>query len=242
MMIDLHCHILPGLDDGATDLQAALEMAQVAADDGIDIVVATPHVSSVNSLSPDEIRMATQALNEALQQQNIDLTIVPGAEVEAQPQLVKLLKSGQLVTLGDNGTHLLIETAFVGVPQFLEQMCFELQVVGVTPVLAHPERSELAVRQPEILSKLAERGCLLQVNASSILGQAGRRVKAIALDLLRSGQAQVLASDAHDLRYRPPQLSPARKELERVVKNIDFQMLVDRMPHGIINSVQGECR
>ena len=235
-MVDLHCHILPGIDDGAPDMETSLEMAQIAVADGIDTVVATPHASSTNPLSPSEIRAATQAFNEALRQQQIDLVVLPGAEVEAQLQMVELLRGKQLITIGDRGRHLLIETPFVGIPQFLEQICFELQIAGITPVLAHPERSELARQQPEVLQKLAERGCLLQVNADSVLGRAGRDAKRLAVSLLRTGQAQILASDAHDAHYRPPRLSSARNKLERAVKDINFQMLTDRVPRSIIDS------
>ena len=233
-MVDLHCHILPGVDDGSPDMATSLEMAEIAVADGIDTVVATPHLSTDNPLSPSEIRAATQAFNEALRQQQIDLVVLPGAEVEAQLQMVESLRGKQLITIGDRGRHLLIETPFVGIPQFLEQICFELQIAGVTPVLAHPERSELARQQPEVLQRLAERGCLLQVNVDSVLGRAGRDAKRLAVSLLRTGQAQILASDAHDVRHRPPRLSPAQQELERAVKNINFQILVDTLPRQII--------
>lgn len=216
-------------------MQTSVEMAQIAAADGIDVIVATPHLSSVSPLSPSEIRAATQRLNKALESRHIDLTVLPGAEVEARPNLAQLLRDDQLVTLADRGGHLLIETPFVGIPQFLEQMCFELQIAGAVPILAHPERSELALLRPEILEQLAERGCLLQVNVDSVLGQAGREARRLAFGLLRTGQAYILASDAHDASYRPPQLSPARKELERAVKSIDFQMLVEDMPRSIID-------
>ncbi len=168
------------------------------------------------------------------QDKQIDLTILPGAEVEDRPNLAGLLKDDELLTVADNGRHLLIETPFVGIPQFLEQMCFELQIIGITPILAHPERSELARRCPEILEKLVDRGCLLQINVASVLGQSGRESRRLALRLLQTGQAHILASDAHDANFRPPQLSLVRKELERMVKNIDFQMLVDGIPRSII--------
>ena len=237
-MVDLHCHILPGIDDGSPDMQTSLEMAQIAVADGIDTLVATPHLSPTNPLAPSEIRAATQALNEALAQQQIELLVLPGAEVEAQPELAQLLKAGQLVTVGDRGGHLLVETPFVGIPQFLEQMCFELQIAGITPVLAHPERSQLANQQPEVLQRLVERGCLLQINVDSVLGQAGREAKRLALDLLQTGGGRILASDAHDTHHRPPRLSPAQQELERAVKNINFEMLVEHVPRSIIEPVK----
>lgn len=233
-MVDLHCHILPGLDDGSPDLETSLEMAQVAVGDGIDTIVATPHVASGSPLSPAQIRTATQAMNVVLREHDIHLVVLPGAEVEAQTRLPELVRGGQVVTLGDKGRHLLIEIPLVGIPQLLEQMCFELQLVGITPVLAHPERTELGSRKREILETLVQRGCILQANVDSVLGHNGRRIRRLTLDLLRSGLVQVLSSDAHDPHYRPPELSGARKELARSLKNIDFDMLVEELPRSII--------
>ena len=107
--------------------------------------------------------------------------------------------------------------------------------MGVTPVLAHPERSALGNRKPEILQALVERGCLLQVNVDSMLGGNGRQIRRVALDLLRSGRAQILASDAHDPYHRPPELSAGRKELAQAVKNINFDRLVEDVPRRIID-------
>ena len=233
-MVDLHCHILPGVDDGAPDLETSLEMAKVAAADGIDTIVATPHLLVDNPLSPAEIRTVTQTLNQALCEEEIDLVVLPGAEVEVQPGLAELLRDQQLVTLGDKGSHLLIEIPFVGIPQLLEQICFELQIAGVTPVIAHVERTQVAARQPEILPVLVERGCLLQVNVDSVLGHNGPRIRRVALELLRSGLAEILASDAHDSYHRPPELSPACKELQRAIMNINMDMLIEDVPRSII--------
>ena len=239
-MVDLHCHILPGLDDGPPDMETSLEMAQLAVADGIDTIVATPHVLSGKPLPAAQIRAATQALNETLRQREIELVVLPGAEVEMQARLPELVRTGQIMTPGDKGKYLLIELPFMGIPRLLEQMCFELQVTGITPILAHPERTELGGRKPQILEALVERGCLLQVNAGSVLGRNGRQSRRVALDLLRSGLAQILASDAHDPYYRPPELSTARTELVQAAKNVNFDRLVEDVPRSIIEPTKGD--
>ena len=108
-MVDLHCHILPGVDDGSPDIATSLEMARVAVADGIDTIVATPHVLSPDLLPATQIRAVTEELNAALRQHEIKLMVLPGAEVEMQPGLPELLRAGQLMTLGDKSGHLLIE-------------------------------------------------------------------------------------------------------------------------------------
>ncbi len=261
-MIDLHCHILAGLDDGAADLQTSLAMAEIAVADGIETIVATPHVSirgtgrphmffpyATSSAQaevegatvPEIVRAATAELNEALVERGLALTILPGMEVEAQPEVATLVREGEFLGLGDQGKYLLLEVPFGGIPTYLEQLCFELQIAGVTPILAHPERSELLVQEPGICERLVERGCLLQVNADSLRGRQGRAIRTLTIELIRRGLAIILSSDAHNIGSRPPMLSDVRDAVARVTDEDTFVEMTEVVPRTVVSSGEPEC-
>jgi len=239
-MIDLHCHILPGLDDGSPDLDTSLAMARVALDDGIETIVATPHCFVDAGPTPAQIRTATQQLQAALDDGDLPLTVLPGAEVRAQPQLAEMVSRGEVMTVADGGDYLLIEPPFIGIPNYLEQLCFELQIAGITPILAHPERADLVRRQPELCERLVERGCLIQVNAPSLHGQYGRAIRRIAADLIRRELVHIVASDAHNATSRPPVLSKVRRAVVQAAGEDAFRQMTELGPGEIIGGHQQE--
>ncbi len=234
LMIDLHCHILPGLDDGSPNLATSLAMARVALDDGIQTIVATPHFSVDAGPTPHQIRTATQQLQEALADGDLPLTVLPGAEVRADPQLAEMLTRGEVMTVADGGKYLLIEPPFIGIPNYLEQLCFELQIAGITPILAHPERAEIAQHQPELYERLVEHGCLMQVNAPSLRREYGRTIAEIAADLIRKGLAHIAASDAHNATSHPPVLSKIRRAVVQAAGEDAFREMTELVPGEII--------
>jgi len=238
LMIDLHCHILPGLDDGSPNLATSLEMARIALNDGIETIVATPHSSVDAGPTPAQIRMATQQLQVALADHDLPLTILPGAEVRAHPDLMALIAEGQIMTIADQGDYLLLEPPLIGVPNYLEQLCFQLQIAGITPLLAHPERTELYRQEPQVYQRLAERGCLLQVNAESIRGSEGRSTRNNSLRLLRDGLTDILASDAHNATSRPPVLSDVRREVMHIVGKDAFHRMTQLVPAILIRNAE----
>ena len=233
-MIDLHCHILPGLDDGSPDLATSLAMARIALDDGIETIVATPHWLVDIGPTPAQIRTAAQQLQTALVDHNIPLTVLPGAEVRADPELPAMVRRDEVMTLADDGRYLLLEPPFIGIPNYLEQLCFELQIAGITPILAHPERAEVAQREPELYERLVARGCLIQVNAPSLHGDYGRTIAEIAADLIRRGLAHIVASDAHNATSRPPVLSDARQAVVQAAGEAAFRQMTELVPSRII--------
>ncbi len=254
-MIDLHCHILAGLDDGAADLETSLAMAEIAVADGIETIVATPHVgvgggrrpqmffpyatTSVRTEAggatvPEIVRAATAELNEALIERGLALTILPGMEVEAHPEVAWLVRQGEFLALGDQGKYLLLEVPLAGIPTYLEQLCFELQIAGITPILAHPERSELLRQEPGVCERLVERGCLMQVNADSVRGRQGRTVRNIATDLIREGLAHILSTDAHNASSRPPRLSDARDAVVQIADEDTFLRMTEVVPRAVL--------
>jgi len=239
-MIDLHCHILPGLDDGSPDLASSLEMARVALDDGIETIVATPHWFADAGPTPAQIRTATGQLQAALADGDLPLMVLPGAEVRADPQLAEIVSRGEVMTVADGGKYLLLEPPFIGIPNYLEQLCFELQIAGITPILAHPERVELMQRQPELCERLVARGCLIQVNAPSLHGQYGRIIRKIAADLIRSDLAHIIASDAHNATSHPPVLSEVRRAVVQAAGEDAFREMTELVPSNIIGAHQQE--
>ncbi|RDV84794.1 tyrosine-protein phosphatase [Ammonifex thiophilus] len=155
-MIDIHTHILPGLDDGAEDLEEALSMARLALADGVTALVATPHVIRGSFFpSRQEILETVSLLNERLAEQGLPLRVLPGAEYRLEPDLPERLAKGELVPLNDAGRYLLVELPSTFVPPYAERVLYELQLQGVTPILAHPERNAELCRRPELLASLA---------------------------------------------------------------------------------------
>lgn len=214
-MIDLHAHIIPGIDDGARDLEQSLAMAEVAVKDDISIIVATPHViSGVFDNSKSHILQAVADLNEILASEKIPLQILPGAEYRLEPDLPRRLAAGELLTINDTGRYLLVELPAAMVPDYTGRILYDLQLQGITPIIAHPERNVGFEQDPELLQGLISRGILTQITSTSITGQFGKSVKKTALKLLQEGSAHLIASDAHSSHGRSPVLSGAFLELE----------------------------
>lgn len=196
-VIDLHSHILPGLDDGSARTEDALEMARSAVADGIRVVAATPHVRSDYPTAPAEMEEAVRLIRRELREQSIPLELLTGGEIalDMLPDLPDpvLRRFG----LGGNPRYLLLESPYTGWPLGLEQTVFELQLRGFAIVLAHPERNEEVQESPERLERIVEMGALIQLTAASIDGRLGPRSQKTGLHLLERGLAHLLASDAH---------------------------------------------
>ena len=220
-MIDLHSHILAGLDDGASDMEEALTMARCAVADGISAVVSTPHVMpGVYSNSREDILSAVQEFRAQLEKRGITLDIYPGAEYMLDPDLPRWLKEGKVLTINDGGRFLLVEFPSAGIPVFAGQTLFEIAIQGVTPVIAHPERNAELMEDPGKLLTLLERGALCQGTAGSITGRFGNRVRQVASWYLERGCYHFVASDAHDSVHRSPILSKAWDVLEQYVPGL----------------------
>ncbi len=232
-MIDLHTHILPGLDDGAEDLEEAVEMMRIAAADGITEMVATPHADL--SFAPQ-----SEAIERAMQ----DLAVASGGSPKLHSgRELHLAFEHVQDCLADPAKYALAGTRYVlvEVPDSLTagvaaKVLDRLRGAGLCPIIAHPERSPALAGRLDILRQWADQGCLLQVTADSLLGRFGKRAGAAANELLLSRQIHVVASDAHDTRHRPPILSAAREYAERRTDAGYARLLFNDNPAAVLRN------
>lgn len=233
-MIDLHCHLLPGLDDGVRDLSEALVLARQQVADGVQVVACTPHVfPGLYHNSGPQIRHATEDLQAALEAEGIPLTLVVGADVHVTPHLIAGLKSGDIPSL--NGTrYVLVEPPHHVAPPRLEEFFFSLVAAGYVPILTHPERLTWIEERYEAFGKLVRAGVWMQLTAGSLTGQFGQRAKHWAIKLLQDGHAHILATDAHDPVKRPANLSRGWDLATQIVGNEEAEHLVLTRPLGIL--------
>jgi len=200
-LIDIHCHILPGIDDGAKTIADSLTMAKEAAKQGIRTIVATPHLNSHYDNRKPLILSKVEELNLALQGEKIDLTILPGQEPRIYGEILEDLEKDEIQPL--NGTnYLFIEFPSNHVPRYTEKLLFDLQVKGLVPIIVHPERNSELMEQPDRLYHLVEQGALTQVTASSLCGYFGKKIKNFSIQLVEANLTHFVASDAHNVTSR----------------------------------------
>jgi protein-tyrosine phosphatase len=218
-VIDLHCHVLPGLDDGPSNLEFSLAMARAAVEAGTQILVATPHVRRDYPVEPEEIEGCVAELNDALRESRIPLEILAGAEVS----LAKAAELGDpdlgRLCLGD-GPYLLVESPYTRDDQDIEGILGDLQRRGFRTVLAHPERSRVFQTDEHRLARLVDEGALTSITASSLWGLFGTAIQRFSLRLMDRGLVHDVASDAHDHLHRPPDLLRGFRAAEREMPGI----------------------
>jgi len=212
-MIDLHSHILPGIDDGVQTLEEARAMARRAAEDGVVAIAATPHVRADYPTLPEDMEAAVADLRQDLAEERIPVDILHGGELDLDTAGALDHDSLRRFTLGQSGRYLVLEFPYSGWPLGLEDRLFELQLQGLVPVLAHPERNHEVQQSPERLAKAVRRGSLVQLTAASVDGRLGRAPQRAAERLLELGLAHVLASDAHAPEIREAGLAAAADAL-----------------------------
>lgn len=210
-MIDLHCHILPAIDDGADNIATSLLMLAMAREDGITHSVMTPHIESGRfDNTKESIAVAAQSLRKVDNSYSFSLA----AEVRLDPQIMLWAKQGTLPFIGSYRQKkvLLLEFPHAHIPPGSDNLTAWLLANNILPMIAHPERNRTVWEQPSKLQPFIKQGCLMQVTANSLLGHFGERSLALAKSLLEEGHASVIASDAHNLTNRTPRLSAARDQ------------------------------
>ena len=216
MQIDIHSHIIPGVDDGSPDLETSLGLLRMAAENGTTDIIATPHVIDVSTtLTWDAIRRYVEALQKEADDRGIPIKIHPGAETELNWDLLELIRQDHSAFCLAGSRYCLMEMPSLMLPPHLEEMIYELQLLDIVPVLAHPERQMQLMEQPQKLLDLLHRGCVAQSNGGSLTGVFGPKVHNNVHRLLNRNMIAFMGSDAHNLRHRNTDLKGAREKLEQ---------------------------
>lgn len=228
-MIDIHCHILPGFDDGSENMAESIAMARMALDSGVTGIVVTPHFrGEERSLEVlQELFTRYQLLEQRLQREGIPVQLYPGAEILCMPQTVELARRHMLPTLGDTD-YVLTEFFFDTPFEFMDALLDSIARQGYRPVIAHPERYEAIIAAPRDMDRWFRKGYIIQLNKGSILGAFGHRVQSTAEWILGNGLAHVVASDAHSARRRTTDMTMLR------------QRLLDRCPEPYVRVLMEE--
>ncbi|MBM4761469.1 CpsB/CapC family capsule biosynthesis tyrosine phosphatase [Bacillus sp. B15-48] len=214
-MIDIHCHILAGIDDGAQKLEDSLAMAREAVAEGITTIIATPHHKNGRYENPREIIVAKVAeLNKSLQVANIPLTVLVGQEPAINGELLADYENNKLVPLNET-QYVFVEFPSSHVPRYAEKMLFDLQLKGLVPVIVHPERNAEIVERPERLLTLVDKGALAQLTAGSVCGKFGKKIKRFSEQLIEANLVHFLASDAHNVTSRSFHMGQAYDQIEK---------------------------
>jgi protein-tyrosine phosphatase len=232
-MIDLHSHILPGVDDGPRTLEGSLEIARAAVADGIETIAATPHVRWDYPTTADEMLAALTVLREEIAAAGVPLRLLSGGELDLEPLVTLDEDELRRFGLAGNPEYLLVEFPYTGWPLGLPELVFRLMSARMTPVIAHPERNEVVQRAPERLEPLLRAGALVQVTAASVDGRIGRKSERCALDLIDRGWAHMIASDAHEAVIRSIGMSEAA---DRVGDDALAHWLTDEMPRALVDN------
>lgn len=236
-MIDLHCHMLPGIDDGAADLEMALAMARMSAADGVRTIACTPHIyPGMYENTASGIRAALGAFQIELDERGISLRLVIGADVHLDPNLLGAIRAGRVPTLADS-RYLLLEPPHHVAPPRFEESVFQLAAAGYVPVITHPERLTWIGEHFEMFKRLVKAGAWMQVTAGSATGRFGRAPKYWAERMLNEGLVHILATDAHDPTRRPPLLAEGQHAAALRLGEAEAEHLVSTRPQGIVNNI-----
>lgn len=214
-MIDIHNHLLYGLDDGPLDEESMLELAREAEKIGITDIVATPHyIKHRFRNNADIVKARTEEVQSILNEHHIDIKVYPSQEIHMFGEELEGLKFGELLPITEGSRYVLIEFPFFSIPEFAEQTFEELLNAGYRPILAHPERIIPLQDDPQILFDLISRGALCQVTAGSLVNKYGEDAKRVADYLLEQDAIHILGSDAHNTTNRNFHIKEAYEYLE----------------------------
>ncbi|MEM8750441.1 MAG: CpsB/CapC family capsule biosynthesis tyrosine phosphatase [Pseudomonadota bacterium] len=245
-MIDLHSHILPGIDDGATDMAMSVRMAELALADGVTHMACTPHVMpEVYENRSDDILTSIAMLDGELKARSLDLTLVSGCDAHVCFDMLEKLKSGDILTL-NNTRYFLFEPSHHIAPPNIVGFCRRLIAQGFVPVLTHPERLSWLATRYSLVQDMHKLGVVIQLTAASITGRFGQMAQRLSDRMLDDGLVDVIATDAHNIKGRPPGLTEAREAIEnrlgtevawRLVRGNPEKILadapIDRTVYGI---------
>lgn len=238
---DIHCHLLPGVDDGSQDWAETLAMARMAVDDGITTIIATPHQCGNYAQNDGEmIRRTVAQVQEFLKQNAVPLRVLAGADVRIESDMPQGLQEGRIVSLADRRRHVLLELPHeLYFP--LEPVLDSLKRIGMVGILSHPERNQGILREPKVLRPLVEAGCLMQVTAGSLMGTFGPDIRAFTESLLAEGLVHFISTDAHGTKSRRPLLARAFRRAEELTSREIAEDLCCHHPHAVAEGAEVRC-
>jgi len=230
-MIDIHNHIIYGVDDGARDIDESLKMVRLYQKAGFDQIIATSHYDrSRYMVDAHEIKEKVEILNEEISKQGIDFKIYPGHEIQVELDMIKKLKSGELLTL--NGSkYVLCELSFVNKPNFLKDLFYNMQLEGYIPIIAHAERYPYVEDHIEWLEDFIKAGALVQINYASIKSHADT-----TRELLQRNMVHIIGTDAHQSEWRSPDILAYKDEIENIISTETFDKLSTINPQKVIDN------
>ncbi len=244
-MIDIHCHLLPGIDDGAQDQETALAMMRLAIEDGIESMVFTPHIHPERHANTRRsIDESLQDFQETLDDAGISMRTAAAAEVRISPEIPAMVDNEQIPYIGhkDGCQVFLLEFPHSHIPPGSEKLVDWLLAQDIRPMIAHPERNKDVIRDVGKIWPYVSAGCLLQLTAGSVAGTFGEIAQQRSLEMLEKGWVTVLASDAHNIQHRPPVLQAGREAAAAIVGEAESWRLVREYPWSIVESLfQGKA-
>ena len=233
-MIDIHCHILPGMDDGPKELDATMKMLRMAEDDGISHIIATPHYRCLDVPTVQDIDDRVSLVRDKMEKSGMSIRLLRGADIRLTYELLDCMSRHALPTI--NGSrYFLLELPDLLPPHF-DEFIFEARLRGYVPIVTHPERNYTLLASPRRSEMLRESGALLQITAMSITGEFGRQIKKYALQLLKTGCVDFVASDAHGTSRRVPVLSRAFREVSRLLGKDEAGKLFTENPAAVVEN------
>ena len=203
MLVDIHCHILPGIDDGAQTIEDSLKMARVAVSEGITHILCTPHHNNgTYSNKKEDIIRKVAELQEVLDKERIPLTLFEGQEVRLSADVMKRIAQNEILFTDLDDSYILIEFPTLEVPAYAHRALFELCANGYVPIIVHPERNSQIIKNPNLMIPFIEMGCLAQVTCGSYMGQFGKEIQKVAKGMIEANLVHMIASDAHNTKGR----------------------------------------
>lgn len=235
-IIDVHSHILPKVDDGSEDIGMSIEMAKMYLENGIKKVIATPHYiegSMDNSLEGNILGL--ERLKKGLYKEGLELEVFLGNEIYVSMDIFKYLDKERVSTL-NNTRYVLLELPMYDIPLYMEDLLYEIQLKGLIPIIAHPERNTKIIENPNILYKYIEKGALAQLNLPSLENRYGSQVKSTAVTLLKHNMIHFIGTDAHTNRHRSPNVKKGIKLLRNILSQEDFNNITYRNAQNLLDN------
>lgn len=235
-MIDIHSHILPGVDDGAKNIEKAIEMAKIAEKNGINVIIATPHYIEGENFNISKYNKEILGdLNKKLESEGLRVKILLGNEVFITPDIINLIKEEKVTTL-NRSRYLLMELPMLDIPIYTEDIIYELRLKGIVPIIAHPERNKKIIEDPNILYEFIKLGALAQLNLPSILGYYGDEVKKTAEVLLKHDMVHLIGTDAHSTRRGFQKVKLAIDTISKIIGSYKLNKITNENPLAIIKN------